>query len=330
MRIVVVGGGQVGLSLCEQLSKEDHQITVVDTNTADIRRMADVLDINIVSGNGAAYATLQEADAQNADLVIAATSSDEANMICCMLAKKMGAQRTIARVRNPEYREQLILMRDELGLSMVINPEQTAAQAVAHGLYYTSASSVATFAKGRIDLLELRVEENARLADKQIKDLRCTREANVLIAAVERNGEVFIPNGDFRLCAGDRIHVAGASSNLMLFLRIIGRSTRKTEMVMLVGGSKIAGYLCPLLENSGIKVKLVEHDAAVCEKLSAHLNKTLVINGVETDQELLLSEDIESMDAVIALTDNDEDNLMVSLFAVSHKVPKVITKLDRL
>lgn len=329
MNIIIVGDGKVGSALAEQLSGEGHDITIVDSDPRTVNASAERLDVMGVTGNGASMATLQEAGASKADVLIAATSLDELNLLSCLTAKKLGAKHTIARVRNPEYTQQLALLRDDLGLSMTINPERTAAHEIFRLLQFPSFLKRDTFCRGRVELVEVKIKEGSPLAGVQLKDFHKVTGVNVLVCAVDRSGQVTIPVGDFRLEEGDKITVTAANTDLAKLMANLKLATQKIRDVMIIGGGRISAYLAKLLLNSGIRVKIIERNMDKCRALSEALPNAIIICGDGTSQELLLSEGITETDAVIPLTNVDEENIVLSLYADHMGVAKSVTKINR-
>ena len=330
MDIIIVGNGKMGFSLADQLASEDHSITIVDTHEAALRRASDTLDVMSVKGNGVSAAVLREAGAEHADLLIAATSTDEVNMVCCLTAKKMGTSYTIARIRNQEYTSGLAELKRDLGIDMVINPENATAVEISRLLRFPSAANIETFCRGRVELMGFRLMEEDFLVGNPLQDLSSqVKKLSLLFCAVDRDGEVIIPNGSFVPQAGDNLYLIGRPTGLDQFFRLLGRYTPKVRRVFLVGGGKISLYLAILLEKMQMQVKIVELSEARCRFLSELLPHSTIICGDGTDQELLDSENLSSCDAFVALTDRDEDNLIISLYAAQLGLSKVITKSNR-
>lgn len=330
MRVIIVGGGKVGSTLAKQLSAEHHDIVVIDRRASVLRDSMNTLDVIGIQGNGASYDVLMEADVAHADLVIAVTSTDELNILCCMLARKMGARHTIARVRNPEYAKQLFFLKEELGLSMYINPERAAAMEIFRILQFPVASRVDTFAKGRVELVEFKVAAASPLCGRPLSALSRLYGVKVLVCAVQRQGAVSIPDGDFVFQAEDKVHITADHGELVRFFTAIGMLQQKIKNVMLIGGSRIAYYLAQQLSETGIHVKIIDNDPQRCEHLCEILPHATVIQGDGTDEEVLQEEGMEDMDAFVTLTGMDEENIIVSMYAVSKGVKKVIAKVDRL
>ncbi|MBE7034564.1 MAG: Trk system potassium transporter TrkA [Ruminococcaceae bacterium] len=330
MQIIIVGDGKVGMTLTEYLSLEGYDITVIDNNPKVINTVVATYDVIGISGNGANYDVLTEAGAAKADLLIAATSSDELNILSCLMAKKIGTKHTIARVRNPEYAQQLVFLREELGLSMVVNPEFEAAREISRILRFPSAIKIDYFSKGRVDLAEIKLPENGYLAGKRLSDLYKICRDKILICAVQRGEEVIIPDGQFLLAAGDKIHITGSHSALASFFKAIGMFKEKSKHVLIIGGGMIAFYLARQLTDIGVDVKIIEQKEERCMALSEALPKATIICGDGTDQATLLEEGIENSDACVALTGIDEENIIISLYGQGLGIGKVIAKIDRI
>lgn len=277
-----------------------------------------------------AVQVLLEAGAQDADLVIAATSADEINLLCCLTAKKLGCTHTIARVRNPEYAGQLVFLKDELGLSMVINPEATAAREMFQILQFPSFLNRDRFAKGRVEIVELKVEKGCTIIGKYLHELHENAKVKVLVCAVERGEQVYIPSGNFKIEEGDKIHVTAETRDLTKLIHYLGIPLPKMRDVVIVGGSRLGYYLANMLIQSGVKVKIIEIDYERCLQLSELLPKALIINGDGCQQKLLNEEVYGKADAVISLLNIDEVNLVISMYAKKLGVPKVIAKIDRI
>lgn len=330
MKIIIVGNGKVGFTLAEQLAREEHDIVVVDTNEAALRKASDTLDIMGVQGNGVSASALKEAGADTADLLISATNSDEVNMVCCLTAKNLGTQYTIARIRNPEYAVGVNDLRRNLGIDMIINPENATAVEISRLLRFPSAANIETFCRGRVELMGFRLQEHDFLVGKPLRDLSSQiKKLSLLFCAVERENEVIIPNGAFVPQAEDKLYLIGRPTSLDQFFHTLGRYMPKVKNVFIVGGGKISLYLASILETMKMNVKLVEMDPQRCRVISALLPHATVLCGDGTDQELLESERLPESDAFVALTDRDEDNLIISLYAMQQGLPKVIAKANR-
>lgn len=330
MNIVIVGDGKVGSTLTTQLSKEGHQIVVIDNQSSVLKSAVNRDDVLVVEGNGANLQILKEASAEKADLIIAATSADEVNILSCLMAKKLGCKHTIARVRNPEYSSQLEFMKKELGLSMSVNPELAAAQEIARLVSYPSALKIDSFIRGRIELIEIRLEEGNPIIGMKLYELPNAFKVKVLVCAIKRGSEILIPKGDVVLQEGDKITVTGSIKEINTFFKIIGVAKKRIRSVMIVGGGKIALYLAKRLTDSGIYVKIVEKDHERCKVLCENLPRAVIIEGDGTDKDLLMEEGLAQTDAFISLTDMDEENVIISLYATHSGVGKVITKVNRI
>lgn len=330
MKIIIIGTGKVGFSLAEQLLNEKHDITIVDTQDSALRRATDALDIMSVKGNGVSTDTLREAGAEDADLLVAATNSDEVNMVCCLTAKHLGAKYTIARIRNPEYNLGLHELKKNMGIDMVINPENATAVEISRLLRFPSAANIETFCRGRVELMGFRLQEGDFLVNQPLHALSAqVKQLSLLVCAVDRDGEVTIPNGSFVPQVGDKLYLIGRPTSLDQFFRLLGRYSPKVKTVFIVGGGKISAYLTAILEKMKMRVKIVELSEKRCRLVSEMMPRTTVICGDGTDQELLESERMSAADAFVALTDRDEDNLIISLYAMQQGMHKVVTKCNR-
>ena len=329
MKVVVVGGGKVGQLLTQLLVEEDHDVVVIDNREHILELIQTNYDVAVVHGNGATVEVQSEAGVEESDLLIAATSSDEVNLLCCVVANMLGTAHTVARVRNPEYDHQIEFLRQKLGLDIALNPEKATAREIFRILQYPSFLKRDSFAQGRVELVEIKLPADSQLVGKKLMESKDILRVNALICVVDRDGDVFIPDGNFVLQAGDHIMVAAEGARLLNLMRSLNIMKKPIHDVMIVGGGSIALYLTQLLEKSRANVTIVETDREKCEELSAELPKATVIHGNGTDQELLLSEGIRDMDAVITLTGMDEENMIISMFANSLDVPKTVTKINR-
>ena len=331
MNIIIAGDGKVGSMLTRQLSSEGHDITVIDSNAAVLQQSVERYDVISVHGNCASMGVLQQAGVKDADLLIAATSADEVNLLCCTTAHALNPKlHTIARIRNPEYTEQIYRMRNVFGLSMVINPENQAATEIARLLQYPGFLRRDTFAKGKTEIVELRVDGSSKLKDVRLMDLRNIVKCQVLVCAVLRDGSAVAPRGDFVLREGDRIFVTALSQNLATLLKNLGVLTRRIREVTISGGGKISYYLATRLKKSGISVRIIEKDPLRCRELCELLPEADIIHGNVREQDLLESEGVAGTDALVSMTGMDELNMIVSLYATSRNVPQVITKLSHI
>lgn len=331
MNIIIVGCGKVGQKITEMLSLEkEHNITVVDLNSAVVSALVNEYDIMGVEGSGTSMDTLSEAGIENADVLIAITGSDEINLITCLIAKKMGNCKSIARVRKPEYRREINLIKEDLGLAMVINPELTAASEIARVLRFPSAIDIDTFAKGRVEILKFKVSDESPLADLRIADMGDKLNCNVLICGVERGDEAIIPRGDFVVKSGDKVSIIGSFEDVTEFFKKIGFKMQTIKDTTIVGGGETGYYLAKRLLKTGFSVKILEKDEKRCEELCRLLPKATIINGDGTDTRVLLEEGLEHASSFVSLINIDEENIMLSLFAKSKTNAKVITKINRI
>lgn len=330
MNIIIAGCGGVGSTLAEQLTTEGHEITIIDCDSKKLQTVTAQYDVMGVQGNSTSYRVQLEAGVDKADLLIAVTDHDEVNMLTCLIAKKAGDCQTIARVRRPQYFSEIDFIRDELGLSMAVNPEFAAAQEISRLIQIPSALEVDTFAKGRASLIKLQIPEGSLLDRVMLTDFSSKVEEDALICIVERDKEVFIPNGSFVLQAGDRIYISMQMATLNRFLNKIGIKEKPIRKVLIAGGGTLGYYLGRILTEDRMQVKIIEQDEERCAELSELLPKAMIINGNATDRQLLLEEDIETVDAVVSATNYDEENLLLSLYASKVSAAKVITRINRL
>ncbi len=330
MKIIVVGCGKIGTTIIDSLSAEGHNVTAIDRVPAVLEEITNIYDVMGVCGNGADHDVLKEADAAHTDLFVSVTDSDDNNMLSCFLARKLGARHTIARIRNPEYNDHSLgFLKQHLGLSLAINPEQLAAQELHDLLKFPSAVKVETFSHRNFEMIEFKLRDNSVLDGVRLSEMRTKYTGKFLVCAVQRGNTVTIPDGSFVLKSGDKIILTATPAELQKLLRELGVLQKKVRSVMILGGSRTAFYLARLLETAGNRVTLIEKDTAMAQELSEQLTKTVVIRGDGTEQELLLEEDIASQDALVALTGIDEENILMSIFASTQNVPKVIAKVNR-
>ena len=329
MNIMIVGAGKVGAQLTRQLAGEGHNVTVVDTNPEIVDNIINIYDVIGVCGSGAIYDIQKEADAGNMDLMIATSPSDEINILACQVAKKLGVTHTIARVRNPEYEKQLRFMREDLGLTMSINPEKSVAHEISRVLRFPSAVKLETFSRGRMDLVQYKINEKDGLDGIALARLGIEKNVRVLICAVSRGDDTFIPGGDYVLKNDDTIYVTASPKNLEDFFRRLGVYRRRAHSVMIVGASKMSYYLASELLSMGMAVKIIDINETRCDWMSEMLPKALVIHGDGTDIELLREENIESADAFVALTGLDEANILMCLSATTMAECKCVAKINR-
>ncbi len=329
MRIIIVGCGKVGYAIAQQLTLEKHDITLVDDDAERLSRLDSTLDAMSLNGNGASISVLMEAGAREADLVIAVTGVDETNLVCCLIAKSLGAQHTVARVRNPDYRRDADMLKREIGLDMVINPDLAAGQEIARILSFPAAISVEPFAGGRIDMAGFQMQESDTIVGHSLSDFHRERVAEVLICAAQRGDEFIIPNGSFVPQLGDRLYMVGTKAELQKMLKSMGRSLHRVRDVSILGGSRISMYLSWELARTGTRVHIVEQDHEKCLRLSQALPDAMIIEGDGTDNDLIRSENLFGADGFVALTGRDEENLLMALSARRAGVPKVLAKMTR-
>ena len=330
LKIIIIGCGKVGRTLVEQLSQEGHDITIIDKNRERISQLANLYDVMGLVGNGASYNIQKEAGIGNADLIIAVTGSDELNLLCCTIATQVGNCAAIARVRTPDYSQEAEYLREKLGLALIINPEYEAARDMARILYLPSSLEVTGFAHGQAELIKYAIPENSPMDGIAIKDLSHKLKANILIGAIERDDDVFIPSGDFILKKGDKLSFVGAHKQAKEFFSHLGLNSHSVKNTMIIGGGKAAYYLAKELLSRGIRVKIIENDFNRCEELSILLPEAIIINGDATDQTLLREEGIETTQSFVPLTGIDEENIMLTLYAKQVSKAKVITKINRI
>ena len=328
MKIVIIGDGKVGYKLAKQLSVENYDVVMIDSNEKKMRFAVDRLDIACVTGDGASAEVQKQADVPHADLVIACTSADECNMLSCLIARRLGVKHTIARVRNPVYFGQIGLLKEDLHLSMAVNPELIVADEISRLLLFPDASKIETFVKGRVELIEFPIPENNRVIGMSLAEMYNKLQIKVLVCAVEHCGEVLIPDGDYVIRKGDRLHIAASHREVELFFKILGKHRNKIRKVIICGGGRVAYYLSVQLCSLGMQVKIIEKNEARCEELCELLPKAVIINGDATDHDLLIEEGIEDADAFVALTGMDEENIITSLFAKSQGIDKIIAKVN--
>lgn len=329
LNIIIVGCGKVGMTLIEQLSKEGHDITIIDKNAAKVQEMSNLYDIMGLVGNGASYSVQMEAGIENADLIIAVTASDELNLLCCTVAKQVGDCAAIARVRTPDYSKEAGYLREKLGLTMIINPELEASLETARILYLPTALEVNSFAHGQAEIVKFKIPEGNLLDGMTIATLGKSITNEILICAIEREGEVYIPGGNFQMAKNDIVSFVAPRRHIRSFLKKIGFKTKQVKDAMIVGGGKDSYYLAKQLIAMGIDVKIIEQNKERCEELSILLPEAIIINGDGTDEEVLREEGIEYAQAFIPLTGIDEENIMLTLHAKQVSNAKLITKINR-
>ncbi len=330
MKIIIVGCGKIGTSILESLVKEGHDIVVVDVNQSVLFETTNIYDVMCVCGNGTDYDILNEAGASKAELVVAVTGSDELNMLSCFVAQSMGAKHTIARIRNPEYSENSrAFLQNKLSLSLAINPEAMVAKELYNMLKLPAVAKVDTFSGRNFEMVEFKLKANSMLNGLSLVELRKKFQVNILVCAVERDSNIYIPDGNFELKNSDRISITGETQEILRFFKMIDLSQKRARNVMIIGASRTAYYLAKTLIASGSSVKIIEKDHERCNEFCKALPKAVIINGDGAQQELLLEEGLHSVDALVALTGLDEENILLSFYAKTQNVPHVITKINR-
>lgn len=330
LNIIIAGGGKVGGTVAEHLSGEGHSVTIVDISDKTLERLSNQLDVMCLKGNCTSRDLLLEAGARECDVLIAATASDEINLLCCHCAHNLGVPYTVARVRGTEYANDLDTLKRDLGITMLINPELASAVEISRMLRFPSAANIDTFARGRVELVSFRVQETDFLTNRSLTSLAPKiQDLPMLFCAVERDEDVFIPNGSTVLAKDDRVYVAGTPNGVHQFFKLLGRQIHRIKNVFIIGGGRIAFYLLVQLERLGMSCKVVERDDTRCRQLAEEFPHSLIIHGDGTDPELLEEERMAASDAFIALTDRDEDNLIICLYAHQAGVSKVVAKSNR-
>lgn len=329
MNIIIIGCGSVGGTLAEKLNGDGNDVTVIDKSAEKVKTITSRCDVMGVVGNGATYTVQREAGIDTADLLIAVTNSDELNLLCCMIAKKEGNCQTIARLKNPDYSTESLYLQKELGLAMVINPEYAAAEEIARVLRFPSAIKIEPFAKGKVELIKFRLPKESCLIGMTVKDMAIKFQPDILVCTIEREDEAYIANGHSTFEERDVVSIVASPKNANEFFKKINYKGNSIKNVIVVGGGIITHYLCGILERSGISIKIIEKEFKVCEELAIQWDKADVIHGDASDRELLLEEGIENAGAFLALTDADEENILLSVYARDASKGKIITKINR-
>ena len=329
MKIIIIGNGKVGYTLARQFSGEDHDLVLIDQSADALQNADGVLDVLCLAGSGASIQVLLEAGVRQADLVVAVTGSDELNIVCCLIAKKLGARHTVARIRSPEYYREAGLLKREIGLNMIINPEHAAAQEISRLLRVPSAFSAETFARGLVEMIGFPILESDGIAGISLFEYNKRHPNGVLMCTAVRDGEAIVPNGRFVPQVGDKAYMVGSQREIAKFFHTIGRDGNRIRQITLLGGSKIATYLTWAVEKVGMKVRIVEQSPEKCQALSDKLPDSLIIQGDGTDSAVIESEGLLDTDAFIALTNRDEENLLMAMTAQRRGVKKVIAKMSR-
>lgn len=328
MKIVIIGDGKVGYKLAKQLSEENYDIVLIDNNAQKLKEAINKLDIFCITGDGVSAEVQRNADVPHADLVIACVSTDELNMLSCLIARRLGAKHTIARVRNPIYFNQIDILKEDLRLSMAVNPELTVAGEISRVLIFPAASKIETFVKGRVELVEFTLGEQNPVVGMNLAQVYTAYRIKILVCAIQRGKEVIIPDGEFTLQAGDKLHIAASHKDIEVFFKQLGNRKTKVKKVMICGGGRVGFYLAKQLCALGMQVKIIEIDRQKCEMLAEELPNVTVIHGDAADHDLLLEERIGDADAFVALTGMDEENIIMGLFAKTQGVDKIIAKVN--
>ncbi len=330
MNIIISGCGKIGSTIIASLVAEGHNIVAIDNNPTVITELTNIYDVMGICGNGVDSDILEEAGVTKADLFVAVAGSDELNMLSCFIARKLGAKYTVARIRSPEYNDKSLgLMKQQLEISLTINPERLAAHDLFNILKFPSAVKIESFSRRYLEIIEIRLKENSMLDGIKLSDIRSKFDAKVLVCCIQRNNEVFIPNGNFVLRSGDRIGITATHAELQKFFKILGIMQKQAKDVMILGGGRLSFYLADMLTNIGTSVKIIEKDEKTCELLSEIIPKATIICGDGAQQELLVEEGLLSTDAFVSLTGMDEENILIAIFAESQNVPKVMAKVNR-
>lgn len=329
MNIIIAGNGKVGYALAQYLSKDGHDITILDTSQQALLKASETLDVMCVRGNGANVKVLIEAGVEKCDVIIAVTGNDELNMVCCLAAKQLGARYSIARIRDPEYTESLTMLQKKLDIDQVINPERATAQEISRLLRFPFAINVETFAHGRVEMVEFRTEDRDPILNTPLSRLH-SRYPRIQFTAVQRNGSAFIPDGNSILLPGDRVYATGDRDSVTKFFKHLGKDTQRLKSAILIGGGHIAYYLARIIAGMGVYLKLIEIDSKKCLRLADQLDNVMIINADGTEQEVLESENLSEAGALICLTNRDEENLITGMYGARHGVKKVIVKVNRI
>lgn len=329
MNVIIVGCGKVGYAIANQLTDEGHQVTIIDSDHERLERACSSLDVIGIVGNGTVYSVLTEAGIKDADIFIAVTKYDEVNLLSCVIARKAGKCQTIARVKSPEYYDEISFLKEELGISYSFNPESMTAREIFTLIHLPSALEIDTFAKGKVNLVKIKIPENSILHNMPLNEFSSKVSKDVLVCTVERNKEIIIPSGDFVLQSGDTISFTSLMKHAYSFLSKVGIKAKPIKNVIIAGGGKIAYYLATMLLRSKVSVKIIERDRHRCEFLSEALPGAIIINGNINDTDLLLEEGLASADALVSLSEFDEDNIVLSLYSSKTSNAKVITKINK-
>ena len=328
MKIVIIGDGKVGYKLAKQLSEDNYDVVLIDNNAGKLKAATNKLDIICITGDGVSAEVQREADVPHADLVIACASTDELNMLSCLIARRLGARHTIARVRNPSYYQQIDILKEDLRLSMAVNPELAVANEISRVLIFPVASKIETFVKGRVELVEFMLRSGNPIIGHNLAEIYRKYQIKILVCAVQRGKKVYIPDGEFVPQEGDKLHIAASHREIELFFKSLGDCKNKIRRVLICGGGRVGFYLAKQLLSLGMQVKIIEQDLKKCETLCESLTKATIIHGDAADHDLLIEEGIHETDALIALTGMDEENIIMALFAKNQNVAKIVAKVN--
>lgn len=329
MNIIIVGDGKVGYTLAQFLSKDGHDITIIDKNAEALNRASETLDVMCVRGNGANVRTLIDAGIESADIIISVTGNDELNMVCCLAAKQLGAKYSIARIRDPEYTESLTMLQKKLDIDQVINPERATAQEISRLLRFPFAINIESFAHGRVEMVEFRVDPTDPIIGIPLSKLH-GKYPHIQFSAAQRNGEAIIPGGNFEIAAGDRVYATGDRESITKFFKQLGKDTQRMKSALLIGGGHISYYLAKIIAGMGVRLRMIEIKEDKCSRLSEQLDNVMIICADGTDQEVLDSESVGECGALICLTDRDEENIITGMYGARRGAKKVIVKVNRL
>lgn len=330
MKIIICGIGKLGQHLAESLVKDNYSVTVIDNDQTELQDVVNNLDINYVHGSALDSEILIEAGAPDADILISVMAKDEQNIMCSLLAKKLGVKQTIARIRTPEYTKSIDIVKEELGLSMIINPEALTADHIATTLSIPSALEATRFLKGKIEMISIKIKEDSKIINLTMSQLSKKIPKGILICAIERDGQIIIPRGNTKIHVEDKISIAGTPASIIKFLKYTGLITEKTKKVLICGGSRIAEHLAKTLDNMEMDVTIIDINQTRCEELSEKLPNALIINADASDQNILFEEGLQNCDALVSLTSIDEQNIVLAMFASQYNVPKIITKVNHI
>lgn len=330
MKIIICGVGKLGQHLAKTLVKENYNVTVIDNDSVELQEIVNNLDMNYVQGSALDSEILIEAGVKDSDILISVMEKDEQNIMCSLLAKKLGAKHTIARIRTPEYTKSIDIVKEELGLSMVINPEALTADYIATTLSIPSALEATRFLKGKLEMISIKVKEDSNIVNQTMSQLSKKLPKDILVCAIERDNQIIIPRGNTKIHVDDKISITGTPASINKFLKYTGLITEKTKKVLICGGSRISEHLAKILDNMEMDVTIIDINQKRCEELSEKLPNTLIINADASDQDVLFEEGLQNCDALISLTSIDEQNIVLAMFASQFNVPKIITKVNHI